>query len=75
MEQLDVHMQKNKSGGTSLAVHGLRIHLPMQGTWVQALVWEDPTCHEATKPTRQLLLSLCSRFHVSLLKPGHPIRQ
>ena len=24
----------------------------MQGTWVQALVWEDPTCHGATKPVR-----------------------
>ncbi|KAJ8785232.1 hypothetical protein J1605_007451 [Eschrichtius robustus] len=28
----------------------LRIHLPMQGTRVQALVWEDPTCRGATKP-------------------------
>ena len=28
----------------------LRIHLPMQGTWVQALVWEDPTCCGATRP-------------------------
>ena len=28
----------------------LRIRLSMQGTWVQALVWEDPTCHGATKP-------------------------
>ena len=24
----------------------------MQGTWVQSLVWENPTCHEATKPVR-----------------------
>ena len=22
----------------------------MQGTWVRALVWEDPTCHGAAKP-------------------------
>ena len=28
----------------------LRIRLPMQGTWVQALVRESPTCHRATKP-------------------------
>ena len=29
----------------------LRIfHLPMQGTWVQALVREDSTCQEDTKP-------------------------
>ena len=24
--------------------------LPMQGTWVQTLIWEDPTCHRTTKP-------------------------
>ena len=36
--------------GTSLGVQSLGIHLPMQGTWVRALVWEDPTCHGATKP-------------------------
>ena len=28
----------------------LRIHLPMQGTWVRALVREDPTCRRAMKP-------------------------
>ena len=35
--------------GTSLVAQWLRIHLPMQGTQVQALVQEDPTCHGATK--------------------------
>ena len=35
---------------TSLVAQWLRIHLPMQGTRVQALVQEDPTCHGATKP-------------------------
>ena len=25
----------------------LRIHLPMQGTWVRSLVQADPTCHRA----------------------------
>ena len=34
----------------SLVVQWLRIRLPMQGTWVRSLAWEDPTCHEATKP-------------------------
>ena len=34
----------------SLVVHGLRIRLPMQGTQVRALVWEDPTCRGATRP-------------------------
>ena len=27
-----------------------RIHLPMQGTQVPSLAWEDPACLEATKP-------------------------
>ena len=43
----------------------LRIRLPMQGTWVQALVQEDPTYHRAIKP-------LCHNYraHMSqLLKP------
>ena len=34
----------------SLVAQWLRICLPMQGTWVRALVWEDPTCRGATKP-------------------------
>ena len=33
----------------SLVAQWLRIHLPMQGTRVRALVWEDPTCGRATK--------------------------
>ncbi|KAJ8784723.1 hypothetical protein J1605_008074 [Eschrichtius robustus] len=36
----------------SLVVQWLRIHLPMQGTRVRALVREDPTCRAATKPVR-----------------------
>ena len=28
---------------TSLVAQWLRIHLPMQGTRIQSLVWEDPT--------------------------------
>ena len=32
-------------------VRWLRIHLPMQGTWVQSVV-REPTCHKATKPAR-----------------------
>ena len=37
---------------TSLVAQWLRIRLPMQGTQVQALVREDPTCRGATKPVR-----------------------
>ena len=40
------------SSGTSLVAQGLRIRLPMQGTRVQALVQEVPTCCGATKPMR-----------------------
>ena len=36
--------------GTSLVAQWLRIHLPMKGTGVQALVREDATCRGATKP-------------------------
>ena len=35
--------------GASLVVQWLIILLLMQGTWVQPLVWEDPTCLGATK--------------------------
>ena len=33
-----------RSCGTSMVVQWLRIRLPMQGTWVRALVREDLTC-------------------------------
>ena len=45
------HEEENQ--GTSLAAQWLRIHLPMQGTQVRALVREDPTCCGATKPVCQ----------------------
>ena len=34
--------------GNSLVVLWVRICLPVQGTWVWSLVWEDYTCHGAT---------------------------
>ena len=37
-------------GRASLVAQWLRICLPMQGTRVRALVWEDPTCRGATEP-------------------------
>ena len=43
---------KKKGPEASLVAQWLRIRLPMQGIWVQALVQEDPTCHGATKPVR-----------------------
>ena len=41
---------ESHEAGTSLVAQWLRVCLPMQGTWVRALVQEDPTCHGATKP-------------------------
>ena len=41
---------KNNTIGASLVAQWLRIRLPMQGTWVRALVQEDPTCCGATRP-------------------------
>ena len=39
-----------KNSRASLVAQWLRICLPMQGTRVRALVWEDPTCRGATRP-------------------------
>ena len=47
---------------TSLVAQWIRILLPMQGTWVRALVWEDPTCCRATKPT-------CHNYWACTLEP------
>ena len=38
------------SSWASLVAQWLRVCLPMQGTRVRALVWEDPTCRGATRP-------------------------
>ena len=49
----DVPLQEHaykKNLWASLVVQWLRIRLPMQGTRVRALVWEDPTCRGATRP-------------------------
>ena len=49
IEKSELH-KEIKSCWASLVVQWLRIRLPMQGTQVQSLVQEDPTCCEATKP-------------------------
>ena len=43
----------------------LSVSLPMQGMWVRALLWEDPTCRGATRPVSHnywalRVWSLCS---------------
>ncbi|KAJ8792811.1 hypothetical protein J1605_003996 [Eschrichtius robustus] len=49
MTRFDLIVQKQKQW-TSLVAQWLRIHLPMQGSQVRALVQEDPTCCGAAKP-------------------------
>ena len=44
--------EKFPNTGTSLVAQWLRTRLPVQGTRVQALIREDPTCCRATKPVR-----------------------
>ena len=48
--------------GTSLVAQWLRIRLPMQGTWVRALVRDDPICRGATKP-------VCHNYWACALEP------
>ena len=36
--------------GASLVAQWLRVCLPMRGTRVRALVWEDPACRGAAGP-------------------------
>ena len=49
--------------GTSLVAQWLRIRLPMQGTWVRALVQEDPICCRTTKP-------VCHNYWACALEPA-----
>ena len=42
------HLILKTDSWVSLVAQQLRIRLPMQGTRVQALVREDPTCRRAT---------------------------
>ena len=44
----------------SLVAQWLRVCLPMQGTRVRALVWEDPTCHRAAGPGSHNYLACAS---------------
>ena len=41
---------KNRGKWTSLVVQWMADRLPMHGTWVWSLVWEDSTCCRATGP-------------------------
>ena len=43
-------VMKEIKDGASLVEQWLRVCLPVQGTWVRALVWEDPTCRGVAGP-------------------------
>ena len=42
--------EEQKYPRASLVAQWLRVCLPMRGTRVRALVWEDPTCCGAARP-------------------------
>ena len=44
-----IGLVSKQTHGASLVVQYLRIHLPILGTRVQSLLWEDPTCLGVTK--------------------------
>ncbi|KAJ8786668.1 hypothetical protein J1605_006157 [Eschrichtius robustus] len=46
----DPQINVETSARASLVAQWLRVCLPMQGTRVRALVWEDPTCRGAARP-------------------------
>ena len=52
LKELEKEEQTKPKVRASLVVQWLRICLPMQGTQVQTLVQDDPTCRRATKPMR-----------------------
>ena len=54
-----------KKSKTFLAAPRVRICLPMQGTRVRSLGWEDHTCLGATKPVPRSKRSRCNE------KPEH----
>uniref|UniRef100_A0A8C6AMS2 Zinc finger CCHC-type containing 14 n=1 Tax=Monodon monoceros TaxID=40151 RepID=A0A8C6AMS2_MONMO len=55
---VECSFEKSTRRGASLVAQWLRIRLPMQGTWVRALVWEDPTLPRSNWACEPQLLSL-----------------
>ena len=67
--------------GTSLMAQWLRLCLSMQGTQVQSLVREDPTCHGAAKPMHHSYWNLrnpgpmCHNYRLCVLQLWKPVHQ
>ena len=63
-------LKKNFLGQTSVAIQWVRIHLPMQGELVPSPVWEDSTCHGATKPMSHKYWSHKPQLLKPVLRPA-----
>ena len=59
----------NSGPRASLLVQWLGIHLVMQGTRVQSLIWDDSTCHRATKPCTTTTGSVLLILEVTTTEP------
>ena len=51
LSRLSRYLLRKSKAQASLVVQWLGICLPMQGMQVRSLVWEDPTCLRAAKPS------------------------
>ena len=58
----------------SLVFQWLGIHFTMQGTQVQSLGWEHPTCHAATKPMCYICRSLHTLSWCSITREATAMR-
>ena len=70
----DISHSRTSHWSFPLVVQWLRIHLPMQETWVQSLVQGDSTCLQEAKPMchnyrEHALEPTCSRFWAHRPKP------
>ena len=64
------------SKGSHRTSQWMKVHVPVQGTWVQSLVWEDPTCLGATKRVHHnyWACTLSSNYGACVLHPLMPPR-
>ena len=76
--RLNLLIIKNVSRASPVA-QWLRVCLPMQGTRVWALVWEDPTCRGATEPLRHsywaCALEPASHSYWACVPTAHALQQ
>ena len=63
------NLPQRRPSWASLVDQWLRIQVPMQGTQVRPLVWEDPTCWGATKPLPHNYWACALEWELLLRKP------